>query len=127
MLRRIGNFYFNAKKDSENKARCLFSNPRGEQDYNELVQKEDYENLLRELSFTKLPFIDVSDEILIYSSIEMANYPHNLIELGDDFISSQKSICNVISLEKFAENHKKLILKNDYSSFLANVMSNANI
>lgn len=116
LLRRIGNFYFNAKKDSEGNARCLFSNPRGEHDYNDLIQKEDYENLLRELSFTKLPFNLVSDEILIYSSIEMASYPHNLIEFGNDFIAAQKTICNVISIERFAENHKQLTLKKDYSS-----------
>ena len=115
-LKGIGNFYFNAKKDNEGNARCLFSNPRGEHDYNDLIQKEDYENLLNELSFTKLPFNFESDEILVYSSIEMANYPHNLIELENDFAASQKPICNIISIERFIEKSMQVFLKKKYST-----------
>lgn len=113
--RKMGNFYFNAKKDSDGNARCLFSNPRSEPDYNDLVQKEDYKNLIKELSFTTLPFnIDV-DEILIYSSIKMANYPHNLIQVSNDFVAAQKPICNVISIERFLEKSNNFYLNKEYS------------
>lgn len=116
LLKGINNFYFNAKKDSTGNARCLFSNPRGEHDYNNLVQEEDYNNLLQELSFTKLPFNIDSGEVLIYSSIEMTTYPHNLIEYGNDFIAAQKKICNIISIERFIVNSQRITLRRNYSS-----------
>jgi len=115
LLRRIGSFSFNAKKDHNGNAKCQFSNPKGEHDYNDLIQKEDYENLLKELSFTKLPIELKAEEILIYSSIEMANFPHNLIEVQNDFVAAKKSICNVITIERFIENHQRVNLEMGYS------------
>ena len=55
LISNIKNFYFNAKTDDEGNPLSLFSNPRGEQDYNDLIQKEDYDNLLKE--FPQIPLV----------------------------------------------------------------------
>lgn len=115
LLKRIGNFYFNVKKDINKKPKCIYSNPRGEQDYNNLIQAEDYENLRKELVFTNLNFDEEHEEILFCASIEMASFPHNLIEFKYDFIASQKPICNIISIERFIEKNDQILLQKDYS------------
>lgn len=106
-LKEIGNFYFNSKKDN-------FNNPNKEYHYEYQVQYEDYENLKKEFAFASIPVPDDVEELLICNSIEMASFPHNLIQNGNDFISSTIPICNVISIERFLDKSQPFYLKKDY-------------
>lgn len=107
-LKEIGNFYFNSKKDN-------FNNPGKEYHYDYHVQNEDYVNLKKELAFASISVpVDV-EELIICTSIEMASFPHNLIQNGNDFVSATIPICNVISIERFLDKSTPLYLKKDYS------------
>ncbi len=114
-LEDISKFYFNAKKDADGVTINRFSNPKGEADYNNLIQEEDYRNLLKELSFSNIVLQADVDEIFVCSSINLSAFPHNLIELNNDFLASQKPVCNVISIERFLEHHKRILLNQGYS------------
>jgi len=107
-LKGIKKFYFNSKKDS-------FNNPTKEYHYEFHVQKDDYDFLKDALSFATLTIPKEVDELFIYNSIELASFPHNLIQNTSDFISSSIPICNVISIERFVENSNQIYLNNEYS------------
>jgi hypothetical protein len=114
-LSNINNFYFNGKKNESGNAHSDFSNPRAEVDYNNLIQQEDYDNLLKELCFTNISLDNTVQEIFFCSSIDMSNFPFNLIVANREFIGKQFPICNINTIEYFVEMTNKIYLQKNYS------------
>lgn len=80
-------------------------------------QEIEYEKLKNELSFTSLGLDTCSyDELLISTSIELTNFPINLIVNNDEFISSSFKLANVILLEWFIENSEDYVIENNFTS-----------
>jgi hypothetical protein len=79
-------------------------------------QESRYSEVLKSLEFSNLELTNSFDEILFTSSIELSEFPTNLIINNEDFISSQTSITNVISPEWYIKNGKEVILENNFSS-----------
>jgi len=79
-------------------------------------QESKYSELLKSLCFSNLELNNSFDEILFTSSIELSEFPANLIINNEDFISSQTAISNVISAEWYIQNGKEFVLKNNFSS-----------
>ncbi|UPQ78624.1 hypothetical protein M0M57_13460 [Flavobacterium azooxidireducens] len=93
-------FYFNSKK--------YF-------DVNE--QEIEYKNLINELSYTNLDLNTNSfDELLISTSIELSNFPINLIVNNDEFLGSSYKLSNVMLLEWFIENNEDYTLEKNFTS-----------
>lgn len=106
-------------------------------------QEENYIKTLDAVSFTEIEIEESIDEVLLFSSIELAGFPHNLIQTQlssaalaeathenfvkasiheknqTDFISFHKPITNIISLEWYIENGEELILSKDKLSLEA--------
>lgn len=114
-LNGISDFYFNDKGD-----------------YPINMQEEDYKKILLDLNFANLTIEDDYDELLISTDLALAIFPHNLIQSKvkpgtnnialhedmikelienetTDFISFNKPITNIVSLEWFSENSKELV------------------
>lgn len=79
-------------------------------------QEVKYSEDVNLLSFSNLDLDNNFDEILFTSSIELAEFPTNLIVNNDDFLSSLTSISNVISAEWYIQNGSEVVLKNNLSS-----------
>ncbi|RRQ48396.1 hypothetical protein DZC72_11850 [Maribacter algicola] len=79
-------------------------------------QESKYSEILNDLSFSNLKLQSDFDEILFTSSIELSEFPTNLIVNNENFISVQTSITNVISLEWYIQKGNEVVLKNDFSS-----------
>ncbi len=107
-LKSISNFYFNSKKNE-------FSNPREEHYYNIETQEEDFEKLKEYLGFTNLEIDLVPEELILCTSIDLASFPHNLIENKDNFIGISFPVCNIFSIERFIENSDTIYLQKQYS------------
>jgi hypothetical protein len=99
-LREIGNFFFNSKKNRH---------------YDYQAQESDYQSLKEELKFATILIPSYIEELLLCSSIELASFPHNLIQNENDFISATIPVCNVISIERFIEKSNPLYLDKNYS------------
>ena len=108
-LSSIDKFYFNSRSQEGQ------NNPRAESPYDLAIQEEDYESLEETLSFTQIKLPENSAELLFYSSINIAPFPHNLIMDSEDFVSARIPVCNVLSLERFKEHHRTVLLDKNYS------------
>jgi hypothetical protein len=116
-LSNIHDFYYNKKRDG------FFIND----------QENEYLKTLEDTNFSIINNLPINKEILIYSSLQISKFPHNLLqgEFGDntesflqhedvvqyylisnsDFISFNSSISNIISIDWFVENGKEIRLK----------------
>ncbi|WP_423740504.1 hypothetical protein [Flavobacterium columnare] len=98
-LKNKENFYFNSKN------------------YFDISEQEiAYDKLLDDLSYTDLELNSEYDEILISTSLDLINYPINLIIDNGDFLGSKCKLTNVILLEWFIENSEEFIIKNDFTA-----------
>ncbi|WP_181142842.1 hypothetical protein, partial [Flavobacterium columnare] len=98
-LKNKENFYFNSKN------------------YFDISEQEiAYDKLLEDLSYTDLELNSECDEILISTSLDLINYPINLIIDNGDFLGSKYKLTNVILLEWFLENSEEFIIKNDLTA-----------
>lgn len=79
-------------------------------------QEEAYKNSLNTLSFCDLELEIGYDEILFSSSLDLTQFPSNLIINKKDFISSKVPLTNVISAEWLIKNGKEYFLQKDFSS-----------
>lgn len=79
-------------------------------------QEEKYQKTLDALSFSDLAIELKYDEILFSSSIDLTQFPSNLIIDKKDFISSKAPLTNVISIEWFIKNGASYFLHKDFSS-----------
>ncbi|WP_100615774.1 hypothetical protein [Confluentibacter citreus] len=79
-------------------------------------QESRYLEVLKSLSFSNLDLDKNFDEILFTSSIELAEFPTNLIVNNNDFLSSLTSISNVISAEWYIQNGNEILLKSNFTS-----------
>ncbi len=79
-------------------------------------QESRYLEVLKSLSFSNLDLDKNFDEILFTSSIELAEFPTNLIVNNNDFLSSLTSISNVISAEWYIQNSNEILLKSNFTS-----------
>ncbi|WDO12343.1 hypothetical protein MH928_13540 [Flavobacterium sp. WW92] len=79
-------------------------------------QEEHYEKLLDALSFTELSLTQNYKEIFYCSSIDLVQFPTNLIENNLDFISSRVPVTNIISFEYLINSNRNSLLSPKYSS-----------
>lgn len=85
--------------------------------YFDLGEQEDaYQKSLETLSFCDLDIEVDYDEILFSSSIDLTQFPSNLIINKKDFISSKVPLTNVISAEWLIKNGNEFYLQKDFSS-----------
>lgn len=85
--------------------------------YFDLTEQEvKYLEILKSLSFSNLGIEDHFDEILFTSSIELAEFPTNLIVNNNELLGSQTSISNVISAEWYIQKGLKILLNNNFNS-----------
>lgn len=93
------NFYFDSKN------------------YYDLSEQEgSYQNSLDALSFSDIEIEADYDEVVFASSIDLSQFPSNLIINNKDFISSKVPLTNVISIEWLIKNGNEYLIKKDFSS-----------
>ena len=91
----------------------FYFNSKGRSDYDLSAQEADYNKCLKDLAFTTLPRVE-TEELLICSSPELMEIPHQLFISGDDFVTSSTPICNVLSIEYIMEHGNLLHLPKTY-------------
>jgi hypothetical protein len=96
-------------------------------------QETEYLKILQETDFAVISDLPLDKEILIYSSLQLSEFPHNLLQTNSseksdtffeheevvkdyiksksDFISFNTGISNIISIDWFAEYGKEIHLK----------------
>ncbi|MNK21269.1 hypothetical protein D3C87_395220 [compost metagenome] len=79
-------------------------------------QEEHYKKLLEVLSFTELSLTQTYNEIFYCSSIDLAQFPTNLITNNLDFLSSNVPVTNIISFEYLINSNTESILPANYTS-----------
>lgn len=119
-LSNISNFYYYNKKGG------FFINE----------QEEEYISILHDTDFAIFNDLPLDKEILFYSSLLLSEFPHNLLQTkfgennafytheivvqeylksNTDFISFNTSIANIVSIDWFVENGRKIeLLKNQF-------------
>lgn len=99
-LNGLTNFFFNS----------------GKKKYYDLgAQEDDYVTVLKELAFTDLELDNNFQELLISTNIDLSVFPHNLIENQEEYLASTKSVCSVISIERFIDHCEDCYLEHNYS------------
>lgn len=85
--------------------------------YPSLNEQEDhYNDLLAKLSFTELSLKQPYNEIYYCSSIDLVQFPHNLIINNNDFLSAKVPVSNVISFESFINTDSESLLSPSFTS-----------
>ncbi len=79
-------------------------------------QESEYQNTLDTLSFFDLELEVDYDEILFSSSLDLTQFPSNLIITNKDFISSEVPVTNIISAEWLIKNGNEYCLPSTFSS-----------
>lgn len=79
-------------------------------------QEEHYDTLLQTLAFTELSLTQTYDEIYFCSSIDLVQYPGNLIVNNGEFLSASAPFTNVISFESFINGSRESFLSPSFTS-----------
>lgn len=108
-IRNMDTFSFNSKKG-------LFNNPRNVSSYGYEEQRLDLLNLEEFLTFAKVVIPDSAEEILFCSSIELASFPHGLLKIGSNLLSSRIPISNIISIDRFIEKCQTIKINTGYKA-----------
>ncbi len=101
-------------------------------------QEDEYKKILDETIFSRISGLIDYEEILLYSSIELAEFPHNLLQISVkenqlenheysikeylkidlfDFLGFHKKIINILSLDWFVNNLDDIVIKKDNLTF----------